>query len=402
MQLRSIAWAALAGLLVAALLDSAPLLFATLAAATLAALVVVSRRRIFSAFTFSRLPARRVVPWGGGLDVVMSLTNAKLLPLVWLRVTDRWPEGIQPLGFSLTPMATRRSQRLTQTLSLRWYERVRRHYRVRCVARGLQDFGPVELEAGDPFGIASVTNEVRRVERVVVLPKVLAVPPLEAVIGRPLVETPIERSLTHDPVDLRGTRPYQPGDPLRMVNWRATARRGALYTNESGPTTLAAVKLLLDTGVKEHASQGVDPERVELLCVVAASLATALADRGFGVGIASNAHMAGRAGRVDVAPDEGALDEVLDALARILTLPPPDVHALLQAELDDADAEAECVLVVPSLRPSVRDLVARLRDERHAVVVCVGTPSVDEARLIDVVVPPDFDWRTKDELAFTA
>jgi len=398
----SIAWAALAGLVAAVLLDSEALVFATLAAAGLATLVVVSRRHIFRAFTFSRLPTKRVVPWGGRLDVVMSLTNAKLLPLVWLRVTDRWPGGVEPQGFALAPTAARRSQSLTQTLSLLWFERVRRHYQVRCVARGLQDFGPAELEAGDPFGIAGVTLDAAGVERVVVLPKVLTVPALEAVVGRPLVETPVERSLARDPVDLRGTRPYRPGDPLRTVNWRATARRGALHTNESGPTTLAAVKLVLDARVMEHAWQGVDPERVELLCVVAASLAAAFAGRGFGVGIASNARMAGKAGSIDVPPDEGALDEVLEALARVLTLPPSDIHALLQTELEDVDAEAECVLVVPSLRPSVRALVARLREERRTPVVFVGTPSPEEWPLIDVVVAPDFDWRAKDELAFTA
>ncbi len=402
MGLRSIALAALAGLVAATLLDSEALVFATLVAAGLAALVIVSRRRVFRAFTFERLPARRVVPWGGHLEVTMSATNAKLLPLVWLRVADEWPAGVEPQGFTLTPSGVRGSQGFSQTLSLRWYERVRRHYQVRCTERGLQQFGPAELEAGDPFGIAGVVRRVEHREKVVVLPKVLDVPDLEALAGHPLVEAPAERSLARDPTALRGTRLYRPGDPLRAVNWRATARRGALHTNEFDPTALAAVRLLLDVGVMQYAWQGVDPERVELLCVVAASLAAAFAERGFGVGVASNAHLAGKAGTVDVEPQEGALDEVLESLARIPVTPPHDFRMVLQAELADADSEADCLLVVPALRPAIRELTARLRLERRTSVVYVGSPSAAELPLIDAVVPASFDWRTEDALTFSA
>ena len=112
MRLRSILWAALAGLAVAAALHSGALVFATLAAALLAGLVVVTRRRVFRSFTFTRTPDRRVVGWGGHLEVTVSLTNAKLLPLVWLRLRDDWPLGLEPHGFALEPARWADCQRL--------------------------------------------------------------------------------------------------------------------------------------------------------------------------------------------------------------------------------------------------------------------------------------------------
>ncbi len=289
MRLRTILWAALAGLVAAAALHSQALVVATLAAALLAALVVVTRRRVFRAFSFSRTLDRRVVSWGGHLEVTLSLTNAKLLPLVWLRLRDDWPLGLEPHGFALQPARWADCQRLHQTLSLRWFQRVRRHYHVDCVRRGLHWFGPVSFEAGDPFGIAGVVREIEDREPLLVLPRVLAVDGLDLFTGRPLIEAAARRSLARDPAAILGTRPYAAGDPLHVVNWRATARLGALHTNEFEPTSLAAVRLLLDVGVYEHVWQGVDPERVELLCVVAASLAAAFADAGHAVGLASNA-----------------------------------------------------------------------------------------------------------------
>ncbi len=398
MRLRSIAWAALGGLVLAALLHSGALVFATLAAAIFATLVVVSRRRVFRGFTFERTLERRVIGWGGRLEVTVSLTNAKLLPLVWLRVRDQWPLGLEPQGFVLERSGWRDSQRLSQTLSLRWYERVRRHYQVRCLQRGLHRFGPAELEAGDPFGIAGVTREESAREEIVVLPKVLDVPGLELLTGRPLVEAPASRSLARDPTELRGMRPYRQGDPLRSVNWRATARTGALHTNEFEPTALAATRLLLDVGVFEYVWQGVDPERVELLCVVAASLASAIAAAGHLVGLATNGLVGGDWRPVDIEPQEGALDDVLETLARIVVLPPDDFSHLLGRELGNEAASGDVVIVTAALRPAARALVARMRAERPTTVVYVGWPSADERPFVDAVVPADFDWRTRDAL----
>jgi uncharacterized protein (DUF58 family) len=334
-----------------------------------------------------------VVGWGRRLEVTVSLTNAKLLPLMWLRLRDDWPLGLEPHGFALEPARWADCQRLTQTLSLGWYQRVRRHYAVDCTRRGLHWFGPAELEAGDPFGITGVVREIADREPVLVLPKVLEVTGLNLLTGRPLVDAEAARSLARDPAELRGTRPYLPGDPLRAVNWRATARTGELHANESAPTALAAVKILLDVGVYEHVWQGVDPERVELLCAVAASLAAAVAADGHAVGLASNARVRGDWRAVDIEPVEGGLDDVLETLARVIVLPPDDFAGVLATEAADDNAAADCVIVAPALRPPAREALVRLRGERPASVVYVGRPSDRERPLVDAVVPPDFDWR---------
>ncbi|HEY5387217.1 MAG TPA: DUF58 domain-containing protein [Thermoleophilia bacterium] len=402
MRLRSIAWAGLAGLVVAAVLHSATLVFASLTASTLAALVVTTRRRVFSAFTFERTLSRRVAPWGSEVEITMSVTNAKLLPLVWVRVRDEWPEGLEPRGFALRPLSHLGRQAFIQTISVRWYERLRRRYRVRCVARGLHRFGPIELEAGDPFGIAGVEQKLEATKELAVLPRVLRVPAFDLLTGQPLVEATVTHSLAHDPTALRGTRAYRPGDPMRTINWRATARSGVLQTNEFDPASLAAVRLLVDVGSLHKAWEGIDPELMELLCVVAASLATEFADRGYGVGLTANARLTREWRAVDVPPEHGALPEVLETLARLLPYASRDFGSLLAAEAADESATADCVVVAAALRPGVRQSLARLRAERPTRVVYVGRPTDDEAPLVDVAVPREFEWRTSDALPLLA
>ncbi len=400
MRLRSILWACLAGLALAALLHSGALVFATLAASALAALVVATRRRVFTAVTFDRALSRRVVDWGGELEITMSVTNAKLLPLVWMRVHDEWPHGLEPQGFALHPMTHLGRQAFVQTVSVRWYERLRRHYRVRCTERGLHRFGPVDLEAGDPFGIAGVDQALEAAGDIAVLPKVLRIPGFEQLIGHPLMEETVAHSLAHDPTALRGIRVYRPGDSMRAINWRATARTGELQTNEFDPTSLAAVRLLLDVRSLQKAWEGIDPELMELLCVVTASLADAFAAHGFGVGLASNALLTRDWRPVDVPAEQGALPEVLETLAQMRSFSARDFGYVLAGELDDFDGRADCVVVTAALRPGERAAVAQLKAERPTLVVHVGRPHADEAPLVDFVVPRDFDWRASDALPF--
>ena len=402
MRLRSILWLCLAGLAGSALLHSPALAFATLAAAAVAALVIVTRRRLFTGVTFDRSLSRRVITWGGELEVTMSVDNDKLLPLVWLRVRDAWPVGLEPIGFGLRQVTLLGRQELVQTVSIRWYERLRRHYRVRCVERGTHRLGPVELEAGDPFGIAGVSQTLEARQEITVLPKVLDVPGISLLTGRPLVDEAAVRSLAVDPTALRGTRVYRPGEPVSAVNWRATARTGVLHTNEFDPTSTAAVRLLLDVGSLFKSWEAIDADLMELLCVVSASLAAAFATRGYAVGLASNASLSQELHAVDLTPAHGALPDLLEALARLRPFTVRDYGSVLADELADERGDADCVLVTARLRPAVRGLLAQLRAERPTTVVFVGEPRAAEARDADFVVPGDFDWRTADALAFRA
>ncbi len=402
MHVRSILLAALAGLAVSGILHSTTLAFATLTASVIATLVATTHRRIFAAVTFDRSLSRRVVSWGGELEITISISNDKLLPLVWIRVCDEWPTGLEPQGFRLSPMSHLGRQAFVQTVSVRWYERLRRRYRVRCVERGLHRFGPVELEAGDPFGIGGVEQAVEARQELTVLPRVLSLPASDLVTGRPMVSEAAVRSLVTDPTALRDTRIYRRGDPLRAIDWRATARVGSLHTKEFDPASLAAMRLLLDVESTRKAWQVIDPDLMELLCVVAASVAAAFADQDYAVGLASNASLTHERRTADIQAAYGALPEVLETLARLSPYAAGDYGSVITAELADETGSADCVVITAKLRPAVRSLIARLRAERPTTVVFVGRPDEAELPFADFAIPADFAWRTSDALPLRA
>lgn len=390
-----------AALGVAALLRSEAMAFAAIVVVLLAGLAWYAGRHILDNVDYSRSVSRRVVSWGGELELSIAVANRKWLPLMWLRVQDDWPSAMRPLGFTLDASHKSRTKVLTQTLSVRWYQRVRRHYPAVCVERGVHSFGPARLQAGDPFGLTTNRLELDARDEVIVLPKVLRLPAEAVAHGRPLPGTPSRASLMRDPSSLIGIRPYRSGDPLKAINWRATARTSGLQTNDFEPCAEAEVLILLNLRASGTTWARSDPELVELLCVVAASAASALAEEDLAVGLHSNGLIVNQIDPLSIDPASGAFPEILDGLARVILSSPTPFEQTLQAELQAAARPAEYLVVTSSLDGGIVPLILALREERPVSVALIGDPPAAsaDAELVDWRVSRDFDWREQDALA---
>jgi uncharacterized protein (DUF58 family) len=94
--------------------------------------------------------------------------------------------------------------------------------------------------------------------------------------------------LFEDPTRISGVRKYEPGDPLNRVNWRATARTGALHSKVYEPSTVAGSTILLDFHTASY-DKRYEPNRSELAISAAASIANAIYLLGQQVGLVTNA-----------------------------------------------------------------------------------------------------------------
>jgi uncharacterized protein (DUF58 family) len=118
--------------------------------------------------------------------------------------------------------------------------------RLRCARWGAHALGEVRLRARDTLGLL-VWDGIADV------PAPLRVYPRPEVLGA-LLRPLRTQALTGDQVSRLGgegveaadVRPFAPGDRIRSVNWRATARRGALHVTDRHPERNADVVLLVD------------------------------------------------------------------------------------------------------------------------------------------------------------
>lgn len=151
-------------------------------------------------------------------------------------------------------------------------EEARAAYRFPTDRRGRFEIGPLRLTISDPFGLASVTRRVLGTEEVIVYPRVHEIVTPPEVGGLDLDrDHPAVRPRVEPTGDFMTLRDYAPGDDLRHVHWRSTARRGHLMMRQNETRRRAPVLLLLD--VRPGAHDRASFERAVEAC---ASVATAL------------------------------------------------------------------------------------------------------------------------------
>jgi uncharacterized protein (DUF58 family) len=118
---------------------------------------------------------------------------------------------------------------------------------IRCVHWGAHDVGEIVWRARDAYGLLVYEGRAGEVHPLKVYPRGENVErllrPLEtqAFSGNQVARNRGEG------IEFADLRPFTPGDRVRRINWRATARRGEPWVNEMHPERNADVVLFLDT-----------------------------------------------------------------------------------------------------------------------------------------------------------
>lgn len=312
---------------------------------------------------------------GDILDLDISLTNRKGLPLTWVRVQDDIPEGLELLGDTRQVTAGPRISALVHTTSLAAFERVRWSYQVRVGPRGLYRLGPASMRTGDPFGFFPRDLQDEEREALLVYPQPVPLPDLRLPAKWPVGDRRGVQQIHGDPSRPAGTREYEPGDPWRRVDWKATALRGALQVKvlEPGASVLTVVVTNIDTiGLP---SGGYIPRHLERLASVSASLAqVALAD-GQSVGLATNGKslLYERPMSVGLGRSHQHLILILEALAMLGPFAGAPIEETLLSARRRLPTGVTTVLVTAVLTPGLTHALELLqREGRDPVVLWVA------------------------------
>ncbi|MET0977154.1 MAG: DUF58 domain-containing protein, partial [Leifsonia sp.] len=242
--------------------------------------VLVRRMRVHVTRSFS--PA--IVPAGGEAVVSLVVQNLSMRASYGARWRDQAERGISVPESALLPSLGRHGRvdegdtaRLEYTLTPR--------------RRGVYGIGPLVLDRSDPFGLASGEQTTGAPHDLVVTPRVTPLP------GNALSLTSGDGSMhellrhTNPNSDELIAREYRPGDPLRRMNWPATARHGELMVRQEEQRSNPEARLIIDTTRTPGARGGATANRqrldgaFELELEMAASIGVHLLDAGFGLDV---------------------------------------------------------------------------------------------------------------------
>jgi uncharacterized protein (DUF58 family) len=221
---------------------------------------------------------------------------------------------------------------------------VEHQYSLACSRRGVYQVGPLVAVAGDPIGLTARETVLCEPFELLVHPRV------ERVVGRPLTrqyEDPPMRPPVSKPwpsgMELYGMREFRPGDNIRRIVWRATARTGKLMIWEAEQGITDRILVVIDTDRGHHSRDGEHSESFETGVRIAASLGVAHLGDGYEVRCETNGGPLIRALR---GAEKTLL--LLDALTR-LELGRDPLTAVLRRLHADPRRDTHYILITPRL-----------------------------------------------------
>jgi uncharacterized protein (DUF58 family) len=302
-------------------------------------------------------PESYQVTAGDRVDVGLTLTNRGMVPRFGLTVTDALPSWLLPVSPAETFIPL-----------LRAGQSATAHCRLLAGKRGAYQLGPPQVTGSDPLGLFRARRRLTGRSEVVVYPTPIELGYGAYAGGVAYGGLQVARSaLPGDGVESHSVREYMPGDELRRIHWKSTARRGRLAVMEFDPSLTGDLTLVLDMAQGGDVGSGRDTT-VEYAVTVAASLAQHALRHGLGVSLWATTD----AGRHRVSAhrgDEGAL--ALDLLARVQATGPEHVASVLARAASDLRSGATVVVVLPMPRPELAPTIEELV-RRHVRVITVA------------------------------
>jgi len=381
----------------------------------LLALLAVGITELWTRFGLRRLHYERTLQrdrtvWGEDVPLDMAVWNDKLLPVPWVAVDDGVSSGLVVRDEPLTTNAVSGAVTFRSRWTVGWYERVTRHLMLAADHRGQYVLGPARVTVADLFGHGGAIADQDDRASYIVRPRTLPVR-LTNQRQTPTGELRSRNSLFEDPALFAGVRPYRPGDPMRRVHWRATARTGTPVSKRFDPTRIETIMVALDVQVMSGSIWVNDEELVESLMVAASSLVRYSLLEGASCGLAAMALSRAANGFALIAPRTGRdqLSTIADLLARLNVAPSAPFEHLL-VRLPQSVAIGTTVLVITARDPEPY-VVALKRLDRLGYPVQViglgpnGHHAVSRARaygfsaMTGSLTP---DWRTSDALVLAS
>ena len=351
-------------------------------------LIVGAASRLWARSLFARVRVHREISpsrafQGEPVELRLELENRKPLPLPWFDLRLGLSDEVEVEGETPAAASAPGLSWLIRRGALGWYERRRWRVRLSARERGRFQAGPTQLHSSDLLGIFPRHWEDAGTTNFLAYPRVFALDDLGFPADRPLGEAKGRNRIFEDPLRIAGLRDYEPGDPLRRIDWKATARRGELQSRVYEPSAVQQIYVLLNIDTLEHSWEGYLKDDLERSVSLAASLAVWSAGRRFATGLLANGSLPDSDRPLRLAPSRARsqLPRILEALAVVQPLTMGDLASHLRRESSRLPLGSTLVLVASLIPAELAEVMRRLQAEGHRVAVLVTSDRVDLALL---------------------
>lgn len=227
---------------------------------------------------------RETVRAGEQVKLYEMVENKKGLPLSSLKVKfqcSRYLEFSDGQNGNVTDKYYR-----NDLFSVMPYQRITRTHMITCPKRGYYGIDGINLVGADLFFSKEMMEDRTSNAIVHVIPKALEAEAAELALRKINGEIAAKRYELEDPFTFRGIREYAPGDEMKRISWKATAKTDELKVREREHTAVSNVRIFMNL---EDYSILRRQELLEMSISLCAGLAEELLRRGIRISIFANA-----------------------------------------------------------------------------------------------------------------
>jgi uncharacterized protein (DUF58 family) len=307
-----------------------------------------------------------------------EIENNKPLPIVWLRVFDESniTAGKEKKIIAWVPGYGRKS--FVQQGVLEY--------------RGVFSLGPTKVISGDPFGLFSKTITFQSISKIVILPKYQKLDyfpePSGFLTGGSARKT---RNAEVSPYAI-SVRDYLPGDPLKRIAWKTSARLEKLMVKEFEDDPQSTVWIFLDGDANylyvdeqtkynntidnlwksnEKLRENFHKNSFELQVSAAASICDFYISDGRFVGFFGNGQQ-----QVSISPEGGVrqLDKVLEMLASIQIAEKNNITEHLLSQINKVSKGSTIVILTSNQSTEFIETIKKLQKRNFSIILVATDP----------------------------
>lgn len=335
---------------------------------------MIFKRTALKKLTYSRSFKASSCYEGDSIELIETIENRKALPVPWLRVESQFRTGLafeSQLNLNISEGQYNQNHKSFFSL-LPWTKIVRRH-RITAKQRGVYRLGTVSMTTGDLLGIQSVVQSMTLGGGITVYPRPLDVSEMDLPVRTWIGELLVRRWIMEDPFHISGVREYRSGDPMKDIQWKATARTGSLQVYRRDTT--ADCRLMIYLNIEDHEGMWTKvtrPEPIEYGIRLAAGISAHLLSQGIEVGFGTNGAVVDREEQdmlLPAAGGEAQQDLILELLAKLELTRKLSFHDYLLSMLDRQEKSVDMILLTTYVSPRLEALLERFRLKGHSVEV---------------------------------
>lgn len=309
--------------------------------------------------------SKRVARFGETVEVIETAQNSKRLPLPFLLLKFEAPTSLQFLDMTNTTSSDLLYRE--DMLTMKSFSQHTRRIKACCTQRGYYSFFRVNITTSDLLLIDKLNRNFENDAHLTVLPEEIPTSELQPLLSITLSDVMQRRTLLTDPFSFSGIREYQPWDPMRAINWTATAKAGDFMVNQQASTSTRQITIFLNLDFYDFKESS---SLLEKSISLAYSYMLALCKSGIPCALYTNGRdvLTELPVSLDMSACLADMEHRGEALARIdLACPVIPFDELLEAHGANVRKDDYTIIISPRCDSAFRRLLVQLKPYRSSL-----------------------------------